>query len=302
MTILTLLQQILGPYKPFQKGENYFACPFCHHPKKKFAVNQHNLKWHCWHCGNKGGHIIWLLKKLNLSKDQIAQFREVLNDTDFKIYKSTTADVKLFLPTEFKPLWKPTKEYGYLHAITYIKQRGIRTEDILRYKMGYCDSGKYAGRIIIPSYDANNQLNYFTARSYYDGGMKYKNPPVTKNIVCFENMIDWNEPVILCEGMFDAIALRRNAVPLLGKTIPKNLERGLLEHKVKEVIIFLDIDAQEDAMKLEQHLKQYSINTRLVLTEKKDASEMGFEESWQAVNAAESTDFKDFIKQRLSMR
>jgi hypothetical protein len=27
--------------------------------------------------------------------------------------------------------------------------------------------------------------------------MKYKNPPVTKNIVCFENMVNWNDQIIV---------------------------------------------------------------------------------------------------------
>ena len=274
-------------------------CPFCHHNKKKFAVNSNNLRWHCWHCGAKGGHIIWLLKKLNLSRDIVARFKEVLSDVDIKRYKTTTAQSTLFLPSEYKPLWKPSKSYQYLHAISYLKDRDIRSEDILRYRIGYCEEGPYSGRVIVPSYDSNNQLNYFTARSFFEGGMKYKNPPVTKNIVAFENVINWNEPVILCEGMFDAIALRRNAIPLLGKTLPKVLERTLLENKVKEVVIFLDNDARDDAVKMEQRLQQYGIATKLVITGEKDASQMGFEESWKAIDAAEQTEFKQFITQRL---
>lgn len=298
MTILTLLQQILGSYTQ-QADEYLFHCPFCHHAKKKLSVNISNNKWKCWTCGSKGGHIIWLLKKLNIPRELIQQFKEVLGDEDIKIYKATTADVKLFLPLEYKPLWKSEKSYSYLNAISYLKNRGIRTDDILRYRMGYCETGPYAGRIIVPSYDSNNQLNYFTARSFYEGGMKYKNPPVTKNIVCFENMVSWNDQIILCEGMFDSITLRRNAIPLLGKTLPKNLERTLLQHKVKNVVIFLDEDAREDAMKLEQHLKQYDMNVSVVLTKGKDASDMGFQTAWEEISNSRSTTFKEFIGQRL---
>jgi DNA primase len=298
MTILTLLQQILGTYTQ-QADEYLFHCPFCHHAKKKLSVNISNNKWKCWTCGSKGGHIIWLLKKLNIPKELVQQFKEVLGDEDIKIYKSTTAEFKLFLPLEYKPLWKSEKSYSYLNAISYLKNRGIRTDDILRYRMGYCETGPYAGRIIVPSYDSNNQLNYFTARSFYEGGMKYKNPPVTKNIICFENMVDWNDQIILCEGMFDAISLRRNAIPLLGKTIPKNLEQALLQNKVKTVVIFLDEDAQSDAMKLEQHLKQYDMNVSVVLTKGKDAADMGFETAWEEISNSRSTTFKEFIGQRL---
>jgi len=298
MTILTLLQQILGAYTQ-QADEYLFFCPFCHHSKKKLSVNISNNKWKCWTCGSKGGHIIWLLKKLNISQELIAQFREMLDDEDIKIYKSTTAETRLFLPYEYKPLWKPEKNYAYYHAINYLKNRGITTDDILRYRIGYCTEGTYVNRIILPSYDRNNQLNYFTGRLFYEEGMKYKNPPVSKNVIIFENMVNYSEPVILCEGMFDAIALRRNAIPLLGKTLSKNLERSLLEHKVKQVIVFLDEDAREDAMKLEQHLTQYDMQVSIVLTKGKDASDMGFETAWKEISNARSTTFKEFIGQRL---
>jgi hypothetical protein len=43
-----------------------------------------------------------------------------------------------------------------------------------------------------------------------------------KNIIGFENMINWNVPIVLCEGAFDAIAIKRNAIPLFGKNISKN--------------------------------------------------------------------------------
>lgn len=300
MTILSLLQEILGPYQQ-QREEYLFSCPFCHHHKKKLSINIATNKWKCWICGSKGGHIIWLVKKLQVSKDLLNRFKEILGDADLKQFKATTSDVVLRLPPEYKPLWKPEKNYPYYHAISYLKNRGITSDDILRYRIGYCTEGAYANRIILPSYDRDNHLNYFTARLFYDEGMKYKNPPVSKNVIIFENMVDWSEPLILCEGMFDAIALRRNAVPLMGKTLSKNLERALLEHKVKQVVVFLDVDARMDAIKLEQHLKQYNIETKLVLTEGKDASEMGFAQSWESIQDAQETNFKQFIEQRLSI-
>lgn len=299
MTILTLLQELLGNYIQ-QKDEYLFACPFCSSTKKKLSINIINNKWKCWICGSKGGHIIWLLKKLNVAKPLLQKFKDELGEVEIKKYKNTTAEVILRLPEEYKPLWKVEKSYQYYHAISYLKNRGITTNDILRYRIGYCTEGPYAHRIILPSYDRNNHLNYFTARLYYDGGMKYKNPPVSKNIICFENMVDWQEPLLLVEGMFDAIALRRNVIPLLGKNIPKILEKSILEHQVKNIIIFLDEDARTDALKLERQLSQYDINIRVVLTEGKDASEMGFEKAWEEIATAKKTEFKEFITHRLS--
>ena len=77
------------------------------------------------------------------------------------------------------------------------------------------------------------------------------------------------------------------------------MEQALLQNKVKNVVIFLDEDAQSDAMKLEQHLKQYDMNVSVVLTKGKDAADMGFETAWEEISNSRSTTFKEFIGQRL---
>lgn len=300
MTILTLLQELLGNYTQ-QKDEYLFTCPFCHAGnKKKLSINIITNKWKCWVCGSKGGHIIWLLRKLNVPKQLLQQFKDQLGEVELHKYKVTTAEAILRLPLEYKPLWKVEKSHQYYHALNYLKQRGITTNDILRYRIGFCSEGPYTNRIILPSYDRDNQLNYFTARLFYEDGLKYKNPPVSKNIICFENMVDWNEKICLVEGMFDAITLRRNCIPMLGKTIPKTLLRTLIENKVRDVVIFLDEDARTEALKLERQLLQYNINVKVVLTEGKDASEMGFEKAWKEISAAKNTGFKEFITHGLS--
>jgi DNA primase len=299
MNILSLLQEILGAFHQ-QKDEFLFNCPFCHHQKKKLSINILTNKWKCWVCHAKGGHIIWLLRKLNLSKDQMVKAKELLGDVEIKKYKSTEdVKVKLRLPPEYTPMWITSNKISYAHALSYLKKRGIRTDDIFRHRIGYCDSGNYAGRIIIPSYDKDNQLNYFIARSFYDNGMKYKNPPVSKNVVVFENLISWQSPIILVEGIFDAIALRHNAIPILGKNIPKKLEAALVLNKVKNVIIFLDNDARLDALNIQRRLSQYGIDVKVVLPREKDASDMGFESSWNYIQSAKIVDFKEFIGEKL---
>ena len=216
MNLISLLSQILGDYKEFGKGEVYFTCPFCHNHKRKFAVNVLKNAFHCWHCGAKGRSLITLFKKLDVSPSQLKELRSLLSDDQIKNYIEEETNTDLYLPPGFKPLWIPSKSIHYINAIKYLKNRGITGYDIIRYQMGYTMDGPYASRIIIPSYDSNNKLNYFLARSFYESGLKYKNPPVSKNVIVFENQINWKMPLVLCEGVFDAIAIRRNAVPLLG--------------------------------------------------------------------------------------
>jgi len=300
MNLISLLSQILGDYKEMGKGEHYFSCPFCHHHKKKFAVNVVKNKWKCWVCGSRGNHLIGLFKKLDVSPAQIKELKKCLNDDDIKSYVDTSDEVvELHLPYEFKPLWKPVDSFEYKHAINYLKKRGISGYDIIRYRMGYCESGQYGGRIIVPSYGVDGKLNYFVARAYHDTNMKYKNPPVSKNVVVFEEQINWNEPIVLVEGVFDAISVRRNAIPMLGKFLPKKLEVKLLENQVKTVYILLDDDARTEALQLEQKLKSFGMNVSQVSVSGGDAGELGFQKTWEFINDSKQSTFKDFIQSRL---
>ena len=48
----------------------------------------------------------------------------------------------------------------------------------------------------------------FIKRIFPNSRFKYKNPPMSKDTVVFELFINWNEPIVLVEGSFDAIAVR----------------------------------------------------------------------------------------------
>ena len=97
-------------------------------------------------------------------------------------------------PKGLNPLYRKVEQY--------VKDRGITQEDIIRYNLGYCDSGIYSNRIIIPSYDRDNRLNYFIRSVFDEEKFKYKNP-ISKNVTIFENQINWKEPITLTEGVFD---------------------------------------------------------------------------------------------------
>ena len=174
--------------------------------------------------------------------------------------------------------------------------------DILMYSIGYCSSNGYSNRIIIPSYDADGKLNYFIARDMFPNSrMKYKNPPMSKDTVCFEMFINWNEPIVLCEGVFDAIAIRRNVIPLLGKFPSKTLVMRLVEKKVKKIYVALDRDAKKDAIKLSKFLMDYGIETYLLNMEDKDPSELGFKNFWELLKNTKQSKFSDIIKGRLNV-
>ena len=91
---------------------------------------------------------------------------------------------------------------------------------------------------------------------------KYKNPPVSKNVIMFENQINWNEPITLVEGVFDAMAVKRNSIPILGKFIPTKLNEAIFKNRVKNINILLDEDAQQQALHYTMQFSNQGISTK----------------------------------------
>ena len=299
--LITLLEKVL--YKGYQmkNGEYAFHCQFCNHHKKKLQVNLETQKWHCWVC-NQGGHKIGiLLRKLNAPKNIISDVLKILGDyRGVSKDKEEKTEFNVTLPKEYIPLWKKSEDPVYKNAIHYLKGRGIGSIDILRYSIGYCSSGGYSNRIIVPSYDGDGKLNYFMARDIFPNSkFKYKNPPMSKDTVGFELFINWNEPIVLVEGAFDAIAIRNNVIPLFGKFPSKTLVMRLIEKKVKKIYIALDEDARKDAIKLSKFLMDYGISTYLLNMKDKDPSELGFKKFWKLLKETKQSKFSDIVKGRL---
>ena len=302
-SVINILDDVLGPGTSMKNDEQAHYCPFCHHHKKKLQINLQSQKWHCWVCDSKGKRIQSLLKRLHVDSRKLKKIFEIYGD-DYVVYSNNTEDekVELRLPNEFRSLLEEPKGINPLFRKVkeYARKRNISEGDIKRYNIGYCDSGHYANRIIIPSYDNNNRLNYFIARSVFDEEtFKYKNPPVSKNVIMFENQINWNEPITLVEGVFDAMAVKRNAIPLLGKFVPKTLNDTIYKKEVKNINILLDEDAQEQALHYTVQYQNQGITTKNIKPTDKDASDMGFSEVNSKLKESKETEFGDIISQKL---
>ena len=145
-------------------------------------------------------------------------------------------------------------------------------------------------------------MNYFLARDFTGNAyLKYKNPPVSKDVVVFENQIDFSEPLVFCEGVFDAMAIRRNAIALLGKNIPSKLKMRLIEHGVTEVSIVLDNDAYKNALAMSESLMNDNIRVKLIKMGNEDAADIGFNKIIQKIKSATLLDFSELMKQKLCM-
>ena len=277
--LVNLVNSVLGTGKRTARGNQAHYCPFCNHHKPKLEINfSENKKgynpWHCWVCDKKGTRISSLFKQLKASPEQFEELHKLIGDENENQEIIQTTALKL--PEGFKSIIG-SKDIIARHALAYLKSRNINEDDIIKYNIGYCDNGTYANMVIIPSYDENGKLNYFTGRSFEkEPKIKYKNPSVSRDIIPFELFINWDIPFILCEGPFDAIAIKRNVIPLLGKNIQSKLMKKIVMSSVDKIYIALDKDAQKQALSFCEKLMNEGKEVYLVDMKDKDPSEMGF--------------------------
>jgi DNA primase len=302
--LLNAVENVLGKSHKRARDNYAFHCPFCNHRKPKLEIKitsdekGHN-PWECWVCNTRGRTIKSLLRQLKIGKEEAIAVLKYVKKGD----KITYHDLEVVeLPKEFQPLYSASTTSIIANKIRkYLYRRGLTDNDFIKYNIGYCMTGDYGGRIIIPSYNENNQLNFFVGRSFEDAFMKYKNPSASKDIIVFENMINWNQPIILVEGVFDAIAVKRNAVPILGKTLSKSLMKKLVSSKVQDIYIALDKDALKKALSYSEQFLSMGKRVFLVDMVDKDPSEMGFSNFTQHVQTAQEITFSDLLKHKLQL-
>ena len=300
--LIQLLDKVLKSRGQSLKKSNEYMwwSPFVSHHKPKLQVNIQTGKWHCW-VSNQGGHNHFqLLKAIGAPRELFKEMSEAVGSTYYSSEKKDEKQVVINLPKEAKPLWNGGESLQKLHALRFVMERGLSMEDIIRYNLHYCLSGIYQNRIIIPSYDSNGQLNYFVGRDFYKGGMKYKNPPISKDIVGFDLYINWDEPIILCEGVFDAISIKRNAIPLFGKTISKSLYTKIIEKKVSHIVIALDNDAFNQSIEMISKFLDMGVEVNFVkLQDNQDPGELGYIKMSEKINNSEAIGFKELMRMKI---
>jgi len=306
--LLFLAESVLGKGQSTSKGNYAFKCPFCTHHKNKMEVNLRTTAkrenfWHCWICGAKGKTLLSLFKKIKAPTNKIAELNILVVPENVKNIEIST----LHLPKEFISLINSIEDrvaqIEAKHALKFLKQRGLKQDDILKYNIGFCKEGKYGGRVIIPSYDEDRKLNYFIARDYKgETPQKYKNPPVAaKDVIGFELYINWDAPIILVEGMFDALTIKRNVIPLFGKAIHSRLLQKLVKSSVDRIYIALDNDARRDALKQAEMLMSYGKEVYMVEMEGKDANEIGFENFLNTIEQTQPLNFQSLLEKKLQL-
>jgi len=303
---LQVLIELFG--ECYRSNEEYlFSCPFCKHYKRKLSINIAKGKFKCWICDSSGKNLYYLIKRFgNYSqKQQWQSFENHVEISDFdNIFEKKTEEEqiqRIKLPKEYICLAKKNLPLDSKMAMDYLKERKIFKEDILRWKIGYCTDGEYRNRIIIPSFNRDGYCDYFVARSYTKDWLKYKNPPASKNIIFNELVVDWDKPITLVEGIFDAMNAE-NSIPLLGSTLSvhSRLFKAILTHS-KRVYVALDKDAEKKALSIVYALISHGVEVyKIDTSDYEDVGEMTKEEFESRKDAATLFDSSALLIQKIS--
>lgn len=239
------------------KSQIAFNCPSCDEDRNKgnLEINYHEHVFKCWSCGDVNemkGHLGKLIDQYANKKQK--KIYSIFKPEEIKVKE--VKKTKLKLPEGYTKFKDSSSAYPIRRqAYFYINKRGITDDKIDKFEIGFCDKGSHSGRIIVPSYDNNNNLTYYIARSWDPNSRaKYKNPEAEKDKIIFnERLIDWKKDVYLVEGVFDSIFLE-NSIPMLGKHMSELLFNTLYSKAEGNIIIALDADAWSESVKLYHEL------------------------------------------------
>jgi hypothetical protein len=259
MTITSYLTKLLGKHKRSGRKEQHsFCCPACRYGSN-FEVNLDDPKhplMHCWYCdvSFRSWHKFFLKFWDN------DRYRDFVSQTGIKdeVVKDKSESKLpeiIRLPEDFRFVLD-VKDIESMNGRYYARHiRQLSDEIIKKLDIGISSEPKFKNRIIIPSVDKKEKLNYFIARAIDDRQPKYLNAEAEKTKIIFnERYIDYNRPLMIVEGIFDAAKAMHvydNVVPLLGSSF--NEKFILFENVVKNktpLILSLDNNVKMKKVKI----------------------------------------------------
>jgi hypothetical protein len=267
--------------------------------KKKLVIRADTDNYHCWVCDIKGRNLNSLLRKH--SPQHIHEYREkfLAKSGGISIELPEEQEIVVNVPQGFKLLATSLKcrDPDIRDTIRYLRNRGLTNRDLWYFKMGTCTQGRYRRRVILPSFDADGDLNYFVARTIDSGaGMKYLNAKVPKKNVIFNEInINWKQELTLVEGPFDLVKCDDNATCLLGSHFSEDyaLFHEIIKHSTP-VILALDPDARGKTQAYAKKLSSYGISVRILshgaFNDVGEMSKLDFIEAKQRAKRWESDD------------
>ena len=185
-------------------------------------------------------------------------------------------------------------------AYKYLRGRGLTKEEIKKYDIRYCNSGRFRSRVLFPVRE-NGEIAFFTARRFVSWiEPKYRNPAlgetplsVSKVIFGYEEALRDSPPaVVVVEGIFDAIAVNRvpgmRGLAILSSDLSDVQLIKLLRLPSKtQFFVCLDAEARKSTIKIVKTLSNQGRIVRAALLSTGDPASISKEELIKSLKSAE---------------
>lgn len=243
--------------KVTKHGTHFLArCPLCGDSKKSKLKRRFNLDYHdgvpgwkCFNCDEDGNFydIYSILKGISYD-DAVEQLKNWKWDQARirkRLSKKETKEEKVKF-THYNWIKEDCSEppERYANALKeFYDSRKIDSKN----KLYISYQGRYRNRIIIPIFDADDNIVYFQARRIPKTGIipKYDNPASPKEIIIMNyHLFDPDKYIIVPEGVIDAWMIGTQGTTCLGKFISEDFLDELFKMTNEGVIIALDNDPE----------------------------------------------------------
>ena len=302
-------ESLFGRGRLSGNGKNFdVRCPICapsDPSKKKLAIRTTDDANHCWTCGWKSRSLLPLLRKYG-TQEQVNYYKQILGINNELIVAEVEEIKKIELPRDFCLLTLgDQRDPDVKAAWRYVFDRGLDEKDAWYFKFGFSNEPRWKRRVLMPSFDARGNLNYFVARAIDPNRKpKYDNPDVDKNPIVFNEInINWTKRLILCEGPFDLVKCPENSTSMLGSDLDERHElfNKILLHNTP-VALALDGDMWNTKMpKITKKLQEYDIDVVVVdVRQWGDPGNMTKEQFDSALTSARHQDWNDMFFNKLN--
>jgi len=225
-------------------GYRRVDCPACASKlgkpdrKRSCSVNTGNGWWRCWRCDTRG--------RLPGDWGDADETDDGWEDVQ-----------KIEEPSDYVALDPSRLDRSAVPGAWYLRSRGVSSDVWVPARLGYARTGEHAGRVIFPVWGSRGENLGWVGRSIGDAGRRYHTASGMDRRSRFygDHLIDSaGTPLVVVEGVFDALALWPNAVACLGKPTPAHVGRlSLVNHR--PVVVVLDGDAWREGVALAERLR-----------------------------------------------
>jgi hypothetical protein len=279
-------------------------CPSCKNQrkdKKKLCVQIDSGWFNCWVCNISGKSVHSLFRKH--AKNFIESCDSLWpRDKNYDQQNYEQQNVVVELPSDFKFLVENLFDPDAKDVYRYLVERGLTKYDMCRWRICVSNEKGFRRKAIFPSYDQNGRLNFYTARAIDETPFKYKNADIKKTQIIFNEIdIDWKQPILLVEGVFDAIKCPDNTVVALGSSVPKqSLLYKRLTENCCDVIVAFDEDAEDKAHRVCKNLSQSNCNIYKVTIQGDDLGSRSKDDALNIIKKAKKWSQIDLIENKIS--